>query len=323
MAGFDALRAALQGARRVALFAHLSPDGDTIGSCLGAMHALKGAGLEAHPFCADLLPPDFGFLEGFSAFSLPFKASGSFDLALALDVSSPDRLGSARALFESTPARFCVDHHLGNVFDCGKIVDEKAAATAEIVLELVQALNLPLTKSAAMALYTGLSTDTGNFSFESVREGTLRAAALCVKCGAEPETITRTLYRTRNLSQIKLLGAALSKLETHAAGQIALIALSEEDRLWAGASESDYEGIVNYAAELKGVLAAALLSERPSGLRCSLRCQAPVDSSKIAALFGGGGHARAAGMTLQGFPSLQTAKSALLHALKGALKKDA
>ncbi|MDR3085623.1 MAG: DHH family phosphoesterase [Christensenellaceae bacterium] len=319
MTGIDALKAALQGARRVALLAHVSPDGDAIGSCLGAMHALRGAGLEAHPFCADPLPPDFGFLEGFGAFLPPSEASGSFDLAFALDVSSLDRLGPAQGLFDAAKARFCIDHHQSNDLDCDKIVDEKAAATAEILLDLIKALDLPLTRPAAMALYTGLSTDTGNFSFESVREGTLQAAALCLKAGAEPEIITRALYRTRSLSHLKLLGLALNKLETHAGGQIALIALSEEDRLLASAGESDYEGIVNYASELKGVVAAALLSERPGGLRCSLRCQAPIDSAKIAAIFGGGGHARAAGMRLQGFSSLHEAKTAVLRALKGAL----
>lgn len=318
----------LQNAGSVALVAHVSPDMDALGASLGARELLRQGfpALErVDVFCQDPVPESYAFLDLTRLVLPPERAQGPYDLCIAVDVASYDRLGSCAALFDRARARFVIDHHGSNDFEnVPRLLLPQSAATAQIVVDLCLERGVRLSAEAASCLYAGVSTDTGNFSFEAVTPGTFRAAAWLVEQGAKPDWITQRLYRTRSVSSVRALGRALDTMRLSAGGRVALLCLSLADRREVGAQDGDYEGIVNYGIETKGVLAAALVSQRDEGIRCSVRTKEGVDAAAVARRFGGGGHPRAAGMSLQGEldQALEAVRCALEEAVEEACRTD-
>ena len=162
-------------------------------------------------------------------------------------------------------------------------------------------LRIPLTPSMAENLYVGITTDTGNFSYPSTDGRTLRAGAKCLDAGADPDEITRRMFRLRTVARTQLLGAAVSQMQLLDGGKVAIFKVSKLMLNEFGAANADCEGIVNYGTETEGVRAAALLREQTGGrVKASLRSLGEVDVSRVALMHGGGGHAAAAGCTLVG-----------------------
>ena len=198
--------------------------------------------------------------------------------------------------------RALIDHHATNpAFADVNLIDGDAAATGVMVVELMDRLRIPLTPSMAENLYVGITTDTGNFSYPSTDGRTLRAGAKCLDAGADPDEITRRMFRLRTVARTQLLGAAVSQMQLLDGGKIAIFKVSKLMLNEFGAANADCEGIVSYGTETEGVRAAALLREQTGGrVKASLRSLGEVDVSRVALLHGGGGHAAAAGCTLVG-----------------------
>ncbi len=247
------------------------------------------------------------------------KPPFSPETALALDVSDEGRLGDARALFDGCAARAVLDHHATNPgFGDVCLIDGGRAATGELALELIEALGVPLSREMAEWLYIAISTDSGNFSFSSTTPGTMRAAAKLIEAGADVAGLTRELYRTRPLGRTKLLGIVLSGLEVSGDGRMAWARLTDAMFAQAGALREDSDGIVNYLLEIDGVEFAALAETRGAATKFSLRSKEWLDvAGEVAKPFGGGGHARAAGCTLE--MPLEEALGAVLDRAKSAL----
>ena len=295
-----ALAAFLREQDDVAVIGHVSPDGDAAGSAIAVKLALEALGKRVVAVLPGGLPVRYAFLpDGASvrgADALPFAPK----CALAVDVASLDRLGAAQTLFESAPARAVLDHHGSNPgFAPLSVVDGTRAAVGELVLKLIAALGVPLTPAMAECLFVAISTDSGNFNFDNTSGDTLRAAAACVDAGAEAEKLTRILYRTRRVQKTKLIGAVLSTLTLAAEGRVAWARVTQEMYDRCGALREDTDNIVNYLIEAEGVQAAFLAEERDAGTtKFSLRSVAPYDVAAVAVPLGGGGHERAAGVTL-------------------------
>ena len=143
-----------------------------------------------------------------------------------------------------------------------------------------------------------ISTDSGNFSFDSVTADTFRAAAVCVEKGAQPGIITEKLYRTRTEGHVRLAGRVLNGLKLSHEGRICLISYTPEDLADCHAEQDDAGGIINLALEIESVRMVAQLSLRDGAVKCSMRAKAPYDVAAVAKQFGGGGHVRASGCTL-------------------------
>ena len=311
-------RALSQGAR-ILLCMHVNPDGDTLGSALALAEALRALGKQVTVLCADPPAPVYAFLPGIDMLRQPGTVcppdtvclpgtvcppdtvcppGTPFDVSVAIDVADAERLGSARAAFEAAPVRLVMDHHATNAGFGTDDWIEPCGATAVLVQACIAALGVPLTPSMAANLYVAVCTDTGNFNFSNTDARTLRAAAALVEVGIDVPDITGRLYRTRTRAGVQLLARALSTLAFDAARRVATLTLAARDFAEVGASEGESEGIVNYAIEIEGVLAAALLRETPRGVKCSLRARTPLDATRVAVPLGGGGHAAAAGCTL-------------------------
>ncbi|HEX2500427.1 MAG TPA: bifunctional oligoribonuclease/PAP phosphatase NrnA [Methylomirabilota bacterium] len=308
---------AVQGSRRVLLFAHVYPDGDVLGSQLGLGLALRAAGRTVTFACAHPVPDPFNFLPGAADVQQWKTSRNGFDLVVALDCPDPGRLGGLLEGARGPDARVLnIDHH-GDNRRYGDInwVDTGAAATGEMVYDVVEAVGLPLTVDVAVNLYTAIVTDTGSFRYSNTTPKTFRVAARLVELGVDPARVATTVYETREPGGLRLLGQILQGVETAADGRVAWLVI---DRGLADSPDlPEAEEFVNYPRSVRTAKVAVLFRELPDAVKVSLRAKGEVDVARIAAGLGGGGHPNAAGVILRG--SLAEAKTVVLGAVRQAL----
>lgn len=290
----------MKQAQRVVLIAHVSPDGDTLGSALALRLALLAIGAVADVVCQDAVPELYATLPGAGTVVPPEKVAGRvYDLAVAVDVSDALRMGDCSPVFEAARSRMVVDHHGTNTrFGEENWVDPDASATGVLVLQLVRALDAELTPEIARCLFVALSTDTGHFQYQNTNAQALRAAADCVEARIDVAQITEGLYRERPRAKTELLACALRSLRFERGGRLAYMQLSRADFERCGASDAMSEGLINYAIETQGVKVAFLARENGAGVKFSLRSRPPYDVAAVCKRFGGGGHVFAAGCTI-------------------------
>lgn len=294
----------LHSAQRIALLAHEHPDGDCLGSALGFAHILRQMGKICVPACADPAPPDFAFLPGLETLQTTL-GDENFDLVIALDAGELSRYGALytnHSDFLEHATILNLDHHVSSP-GCGQvnIVIPEAASTTELVTRFQQQTNLPLTKDAATCLLTGLITDTGSFQYTSTTPLTMQVGAVLLAAGATAETIVKPLFRTHPLAEVRLEATITSTIQTALDGRIIWAHATSEMLTAAGATKDMDSGVVGMLRDVAGVQVAAYFKtyDDPSVTRVSLRSDAPYDVATICMRLGGGGHARAAGATIQ------------------------
>lgn len=290
----------IQAAGRIAVILHVSPDGDTCGSALALRRALMFKGKQVEVLCDDPIPRIYQDLDGADAVRAPESVDGApFDAAIAVDVADRDRMGRCLAVFDRALHTAQIDHHSTNPGYAGvNFIRTPLSATAVLVKEAVDALGAPLDKKTAHCLFVGVSTDTGNFKQENTDPEALALAARCVEAGVDIAAVTRRVFDVRPLCQVKLIARALSGMEVFHHGQLAMLELSWRDFEETQSLPEHTEGIVNFGINTEGVRVACLLSEKNGGINCSLRALPPHNMAKVAKALGGGGHALAAGCTL-------------------------
>ena len=315
-----AMLSALKNADNFMLCAHINPDGDAIGSMLAAGGLLQKLGKRVTMVCQDPIPHRQMHLPGVQqVISLEQAQNMRFDAALALDVSTQQRMGAVYALFCRAPLTFQIDHHQDNTrFADYNFVDGQAAATGELVTALWEELGVPLDRQAAEQLYTAISTDTGNFCFNSVRPYTFACMQRLMEAGLDIAQEARRLFLTRSHAHVAALGKALCSMKYFADGRATCMHLSAQDKAECGATDGDLHGMVNYGLELNGVAMTFMADEGPSGWKVSLRALPGYDVSKVAMQFGGGGHVLAAGCVLDG--PYEKVEEQLMAAVTAALK---
>lgn len=310
----------LEKVPEAALFSHVYPDGDCLGSMLALGLALERLGKKIYLYNAAPIPESLKFLPGVDriTYSLPpelpetiiFIDCAEFD-RVEFNELSKDQLAGKRILN--------IDHHISNdSFGTINWIDPEAAATGEMIYRLVRKLGIKICKDIAINLYTAIITDTGRFSFSNTTPKSFKIAAELVKTGIDLVHINNILFEEKSLAQTKLLYKALSNLELLHGGTIAIITLSKSDFETSGAEENLSEGLVNYARNIEKVEAAALLKEIDySDIKVSFRSNLWLDVNKVAQKLGGGGHVRASGCTIN-LP-LREAKQKVISVLEEAL----
>ncbi len=308
---------AIQRGRRVLLFAHVYPDGDVLGSQLGLGLALRAEGRAVTFACAHPVPDPFHFLPGAADVQQWKVGRNEFDLVVTLDCPDPVRLGGLLEGARGPEARVLnIDHH-GDNRRYGDVnwVDTRAAATGEMVYDLLEAAGLPLSADVALNLYTAIVTDTGSFRYSNTTPKTFRVAARLVEAGVEPAHVATAVYETREPAGLRLLGQVLQGVETDADGTVAWLVI---DRAQAGSPDlPEAEEFVNYPRSVRTAKVAVLFRELPDAVKVSLRAKGEVNVARIAGRLGGGGHPNAAGVILPG--SLAGAKAIVLGAIQEAL----
>jgi phosphoesterase RecJ-like protein len=306
-------------ARRVLLFAHVYPDGDVLGSQLGLGLALRGGGRSVTFACAHAVPDPFRFLPGAGELQQWAAGRDGFDLVVALDCPDPARLGGLLEGARRPGARVLnIDHHADNRrYGDVNWIDPGAAATGEMVYDLVAAAGLPVTPEVATNLYTAIVTDTGSFRYSNTTAKTLRVAARLVELGADPARVATAIYETRELPGLHLLGRLLQRVEADPDGALAWLTIEQAEATSPDLPEG--EEFVNYPRSLRTAKVAVLFRELPDGVKVSLRAKGEVNVARIAAGLGGGGHPNAAGIVLP--PGLAAARARVLDAVRAALPR--
>lgn len=312
---------AVREGKRFLLSLHRQPDGDSIGASLAIAMGLRQLGKEAIVATPDPIPSVYGFLPGREVVQPWEEVTGTFDAVLLFDCADEDRTGAPKPLKDYAPLVINVDHHATNRgYGDITFIDPLAAAVAEIALRLLDELRVVLEPDIALCLYTAIVTDTGSFRYASTSPQTHRIAARLLDAGLDPGEISEHLFEQNEAAGLKLLARALSGLKFGADGRLAMVSLSREDmeQAGAGAAEAESLGIVNYARSIRGVEVGVLLRQDKDGVKASLRSRGAVDVAQVAFALGGGGHSRAAGVSLPG-KTLQEAETIVLGALTAAL----
>jgi len=300
--------ARLRGARRVLAVSHENPDADTLGAALGVAAIVEHHGGRATLISTDPVPPLYAFLQGMDRFVSDPDDAGDYDLLVVCDCGALDRLGGVlqrhEALFERLP-RVLVDHHASNT-DGGPRdwVDPEAAATCELVVLLAAKLGVPLDAASgamAAALMAGIVMDTSTFAHPNSTPRTLAVSAALVAAGAPLSDISRRLYRSKPDAQLRLFGRVLDRLEVTDGGRVIHSCLTDADLAQTGTESVHSEGLIDLLAQSETAEVAILFKEAgPDTTRVSVRTKpGGVDATVLTGAFGGGGHARAAGATIQ------------------------
>jgi phosphoesterase RecJ-like protein len=302
----------IRTARRVLAVGHENPDADTLGATLAISTIVEACGGRVDPVCTDRIPDLYDFLVGIERFRTDPEPGADYDLLVISDCGTLDRVGAVgerhRALFERLP-RVVIDHHASNSDERQPAdwVDPDAAATCEMATLLAARLGVPLDAAdggLATALMAGIVMDTATFAHPNATPRTLVVSAALVEAGAPLSDISRRLYRTKPVRQLRLFGRVLDRLETSQDGRIVWSTLLDEDLAATGSLPSDSEGIIDLLAQAESAEVAILFKEAPGGTRLSVRTRAGgVDATVLTGKFGGGGHARAAGATVPLPPS--------------------
>lgn len=295
---FDEVISIINGNRDICIVSHINPDGDNIGSILALGLALRKMNKNIHIIKTDDIPADYLFLPGVD--SIREYDEKSIDLLIVLDCSDIDRLGKNKSLIEKSATVINIDHHVSNTnFGDYNIVDNKAAATGEIIYQLLCSLGVDLDMDIATCLYTAISTDTGSFMYSNVSAKTHEIAASLLNTGIDTGKININLYQSRSVERTNLFINSLSTISYYNNNKVASIKVTQDLLKKFNAKMEDTEGIISFLRDIKGIEVACLLKEyKENEIKLSLRSKEHVNVSEICAAFNGGGHIRAAGCTI-------------------------
>ncbi len=316
------IAARLRAAETFAVISHYRPDGDAIGSSLAVGLALQAMGKKVRVLNEDTVPETLKFLPGSGMVEQPGDEKIVCDVIIAVDCATRERLGAKCLAVLDSPLWINIDHHRSNE-DYGdlRFIDSDAPATGEILFNLLHETGLPLTQDIGANIYVAISTDTGSFQYQGTTARTYEIGAALIRLGVDVPSLARDTYENFPRRRIELLRGLLNTMEITSGGRVASWALTDGLAKSTGMMPEDAEGLIDTMRSIQGVIVAAAFEELPGPegkVRLSLRSKDPqVDVGKVCAVFGGGGHAMAAGARLRG--PLFEAKIRVLQAIDEAL----
>lgn len=307
MTSLDTVATRLQQANNILLISHIAPDGDTLGSMLGLKIALTSVNKKVTCFCADQIPSIFSFLPQISSVKQEVLL-GDFDLIVILDCGDCNRTGISDRIKELSKIKnkiVNIDHHPKN--DLHKIakynyVDYTASSVAEIIYELIKLMRIKIDKDIALCLLCGLYTDTGSFKHSSTTPKTLKIASALLQKGARLKKITQNVIANHSIAALHLWGIALKRLKINRKYGIAVSTITRDDLQTCSASDDDVSGIVNMINTVPQAKIALFLFQKDAHtIKASIRTEDNnINLTKLAQLFGGGGHRKASGFAFAG-----------------------
>ena len=307
--------ALLSGARSVALACHVDPDGDALGSMLALHRVLElqgvevvsGFGSSTDEHEALSVPPQYSFLPGLGGLVPADTFPAAPQLLVCFDTASPDRLGTLRASVAQAQTVVVIDHHArGEAFGDVRLCDGEAAATAQLVEELIRRMGGALDRDVATCLYVGLVTDTGRFQYASTTPAVMQLGARLLAQGIDHTAINRQIWEAHSFGYLKVLGRAMDRAARVESADMAWTVVYQRDLAELGIAAAELEGLIDVLNGLEAVDTALVLKEQLPARdgqprwKASLRSKGRADVGSIAAEFGGGGHTYAAGFLVSG-----------------------
>lgn len=293
----------INAASNIILTSHIRPDCDALGSCLGMAGILETLGKKVRIVCGQPVPPNLQFIDPdnkVQCIGTDIQADDlkDADLHIILDTSAWVQLGDmADVIRNSNYKTIIFDHHEGeDDIDAELFKNTTAEAVGRMCVEAAEHLGVELTPAISTPLFCALSTDTGWFRFNSVKDVTFEAAAKLVRGGAVPSEIYGALYERETVGRVRLRGTVLARIQTELDGRLAHTYILPEDYENTGAQPSDTEDLINLALEIEGtVFAVIMVGQVDGGYKMSFRSRCQTAANEVAKEFGGGGHKAAAG----------------------------
>ena len=312
----------LRTRQRFVVMSHVRPDGDALGCTIAMALCLQQLGKDVTAWNEEGVLEKFRYLPGYEVVSTPPAEPQEFDVAIMLDTSVQDRVGTCLPAVKHADVWINIDHHVTNPrFGDLVHIDSSAPATGQILYELFRQCGLPLTYPMADNLFVAISTDTGSFQYPSTTARTYEIGADLIRAGVNVGLLSQKMYESYPRRRIELLRALLNTLRFTSGDRCASVALTMSTVAQLGALPEDNEGLIDHVRAIDGVTVAAFFEELPEGkVRVSLRSKSPqIDVSVICGLFGGGGHTLASGARVKG--TLAEVEGRVLAAIGDAFAK--
>lgn len=294
---FSAVVSILKAAKRVALFTHIRPDGDAVGSTLALKCFLERAGKAVDVFCESQIPQKFLFLKGAEEIRDEIR-DFSYDLAVAVDTSNPERLGVLGKPFLKFKNTLCIDHHVSNTRYAKENVVSDDGSCAETVYKMLKYAGAAVDKALAEYLFVGIVTDTGGFLQSNTNAETFGTAAELAATGIDFSAIAIKVFKSQTINKFNLERRGLNSVRFFENGRIAVISFSVKDMAETGTELADTEGMVNAVLYIEGVEVSIAIVEAKGGYKVSFRSRGDIDVNAAAGTFGGGGHKNASGCVI-------------------------
>ncbi len=314
---------ALRSARRIAVVAHVRPDGDAVGSVLGLVLSLRALGKDVIAMLEDGVPENLAFLPGADTVIQPGKEALNVDLAVALDTATHERIGAGcKALLDQVPLLVNIDHHPTNPgYGQLNFIDADSPATGQIIYNLLSEHGLPIDDAVRQNLFIAISTDTGSFQFSSTNARTHRIAAEMIEAGLDTARLAQLVYQSYPLRRLEMLRAMLNEMQFRADGRIVSWQLKQKLMDDIAMQPGDTEGLIDTLRQIDSVVSCVIFEDVADGkVRISARSKdARLDVSAICGQFGGGGHKMASGARMRG--PIEEAAEKFLKALEDEVRR--
>ena len=316
--------------KRVLVTTHVRPDGDALGSSAGLVLGMKQKGVDADVLLLSHLPRKYSFIYDEAGVrhidaeaGIPAQLSlDSYDALVVVDTGTWSQLPGLRDRVEKfAKPKIVIDHHLTQQEWADiKLVDTSAGACAEIIAAMLERWGVKIDSPMATALFVGIVADTGWFMFSNTRPVTLRLAAKLMEAGVDTDRVYQLLYQNERAERIALHTRGLAGMELLDNGRIAVMKIRKSDFADVRAHINDTENLINIPLQIRTVEVSVLISEPLDAgpVRVSLRSKGQVDVARFAEQFGGGGHARAAGLKFE--TSIDAAHDKVVSALLAQTK---
>jgi phosphoesterase RecJ-like protein len=281
---------------------HVRLDGDALGSELAMWQLLRHMGKDAIVYNQDVTPGNYRFLPGSDRIVHNLPDLDQYEVAVILDCSELDRIGTEASRIGAMKRIINIDHHVSNGnFGVYSYIDHEASSTGELLYRLIKTMNIDFTKEMAIGLFTAILTDTGGFRYRNTKKDTLVASGHLIEKGADPQWISEYIYESNPPSKIRLLSGVLDTLAfdwTKKVGYMVVLRTALEK---AGALTEHTEGFVDIPRSVQGVEVSILFIEVSDRyFKLSLRSKGKVNVERVAKVFGGGGHINAAACHIEG-----------------------
>ncbi|EKD51837.1 MAG: hypothetical protein ACD_62C00170G0011 [uncultured bacterium] len=311
----------LLGASQILVTTHENIDGDGLGAMIALGQGLVQLGKKTCLYSKDGVPRIYQFLPGQKSVCQKLDLHKKFDLTLVLDVAERKRVSDVFLAHRFLGTVISIDHHVTGSPDTDYIFSRpQQASCGELIYSLLAKLPVQITKEMATNLYTAIATDTGSFKYSNTKPQTLTTAARLLALGVDVWQVSQNCFEMYSLPRMALLKRLMPKIEVHPCGKIAWVVLTQHDFKVTCAKSEDAEGFINYPRFIEGVEVAVLFKQKSSRVyKVSMRSKEFVDVAAIAAKFGGGGHVRASGCTIEG--SLTEIKKQILTEILFSLRK--
>jgi phosphoesterase RecJ-like protein len=278
---------------------HARPDGDAIGSSMALALALDAMGKQTTVLLRDPVPVQYRGFPAIDRIRITDRADVQADAAVVLECGELTRPGLANL---EAYTLINIDHHLGNtMYGAVNWFDERAAACAEMVAEVIDTLGVAWTREIAAHLFLAITTDTGGLRYGPISARTYDLCRRIVDAGVDTPLLSRQIFESYSIGRVRLTGALLGAMTLHHDNRLAVLAFDDDLLARMGATADDTEGLVNMPLGAREVVAAILLKKQKDDTwRVSLRSKGDVDVRAVATQWQGGGHRNAAGCTVAG-----------------------